>query len=248
MCNGDRVRSRVGHTMDIMDLGIVGIHYMTYFEGDEASAMRSRLDLDADGTVDVEEVEAELDALEDRHGAVLGTSDMTLDGDRADEVGFSIAINFAEGPVDSTETILLRLHKSVSWDFVEPRDFHVYGLGSEAVGGDEPWENTPEAVLTIKTPLNWEFDVHDLPQGVEDLVQEGRQELIVTGEDWTDWNSTMGQVETITIERKSGGEGGGGLVPGFIAAPALAAVVAATSIQLARGRSQGRRRGQHPRV
>jgi hypothetical protein len=201
--------------MRIDYLDSVQLHIREYVEGQEARVLRANLDSNQDGTITEAEVEGYNRFMEEKLSGQYATSDMTLDGVGHESIFFSITHYDAEGPVESNATIIFKIRKDVY--FAEPRDdsLHTYGFGSEAIGGDEPWENRLDSVFLASAPSKWKFDTRDWPEDLKQFLSRGDSVIKMTGPDIREhWNSTLGQMDSINITWKSG-DPSESPVPGF---------------------------------
>lgn len=110
------------------------------YEGDQASAIRAMLDLDADGVLSPTEVDAHARGVRGRISRESALPNTTLDGMRATRVSYTFDTWGAEG--NAEDTAPLRFTMTQTLEFPSPRTApsHTYCFET-AIGGDEPWEN-----------------------------------------------------------------------------------------------------------
>ncbi len=110
------------------------------YEGANASAVRAKLDIDADGTVSPVEASAyatEVTGLFIREARLPNS---TLDGRSVRRVSYGFDIQGAEGEVAGTAPVQFTMMQTMEFPLPETRGSHVYFFVS-AIGGDEPWDN-----------------------------------------------------------------------------------------------------------
>jgi PGF-CTERM protein len=100
----------------------------------------------------------------------------------------------------------------------------------EFVGGDEPWDNKLNVEFRVEAPEGWKFKKKDWPAGLEDFLGSDDTKLSMDPlQTRASYSTTMGKLESLTIEEQTADDGDDG--PGFgfvlvVVAVASAALVA----------------------
>ena len=112
------------------------------YEGANASAVRSAMDRDSDGSVSAAEASAYATGVRQRIARDASLSTSTLDGRNATRVTYGFDLQGAEGAVTGTGPV--RSVMTQTMEFPQPltRDTHaiVFAHDAAAIGGDEPWD------------------------------------------------------------------------------------------------------------
>ncbi len=130
------------------------------YEGANATAVREKLDLDADGVVSPTEATAYTTTVKQRIAQETSLTNGTLDGKKATQVSYGFELQGAEGNVLGSTPVQFLMMQTLVFAPPETKSIHVYIFDhGEGVGGDEPWDNE----FSRDTPWGDEFIGGDEP-------------------------------------------------------------------------------------
>jgi hypothetical protein len=116
------------------------VNVTVVYEGENASAVRSMLDLDTDERVGSAEVNAHASGVRECIAKQSRLPNTTLDGRKTTRISYLFYIEGAQGSVRDTAPVKFTMTQLLEFPAPETRSQHVYCLNT-AIGGDEPWEN-----------------------------------------------------------------------------------------------------------
>ncbi|MCK5251422.1 MAG: hypothetical protein KAQ96_00675, partial [Thermoplasmata archaeon] len=193
------------------------------YEGEDASAMRTLFDIDADGNIIASEVTAYMDTVNGPLDPVDRNVGITLDGNGPMSVEMSFGVEGAEGTVNSAEPFKITFLESIQFPEPASKTTHTYGFegAEEFVGGDEPWDdefvggdepwdnefigddpwdNRVDFQFNFVAPEGWEFDQTDWPSGLSDYVGLDGSSIEMDGpEARGHYNTTFGSLDSLVI-------------------------------------------------
>jgi len=111
------------------------------YEGANASAIRSAMDRDGDGTVTAAEAGAYADGVRQRILRDRRETMGTMDGRNATRVSYGFEVQGTEGAASATGPVKFVMTQTLEFPQPVTRDTYVHTFYHESsIGGDEPWE------------------------------------------------------------------------------------------------------------
>lgn len=125
-----------------LELHLRNVTITVTYEGANASAVRSAMDRDADGSVSAAEAGAHATGVRQRISRDSRTSNSTLDGRTATLVTYGFDLEGTEGSVTGTGPVRFIMTQTMEFPQTASRDSHViyFAHDEAAIGGDEPWD------------------------------------------------------------------------------------------------------------
>ena len=193
------------------------------YEGEDASAMRTLFDIDADGNINAAEVTTYMDKVNGPLDPVDRQVSITMDGNEPMGVEMSFSVEGAEGTVNSADPFKITFLESIQFPEADSKTTHTYGFegAEEFVGGDEPWDdefvggdepwdnefigddpwdNRVDFQFNFVAPEGWVFDQTNWPSGLSDYVGLDGSTIQMDGlEVREQYNRTFGSLDSLVI-------------------------------------------------
>jgi hypothetical protein len=226
-------------TVEVIDLTHVQVTTDEVVSGDDAKSLRGEFDTDVDGSVSQAEYDQHIGFFLLEYITWNGT-DMTLDDQDADRTVLKVEFLGIIGTTTSTAPVTKRVVLDIWFPEVEKATSHKYE--GDMSGGDEVgdlWHVTSDSQWLMTLPSDWKFETRGFHPDLIAYLNEEDTKITIPGTDMqTNWNASMGGMEGLFIEKRTGGDDsdGDGDSPGFSAVLVVAGVLVAVIVTAVRRR------------